>query len=397
VYKGLPVIWQPGHTTSGWLNLFVYYINGKAGLPPSAWDEIISRLMNQLKARTRFPCLWVKVESQSKWFTTELESLLSQSFLPILITNAGEKRDPIELLGAFLVTPAMIPTKPLEPDFLAPIFPEETLNQREKAKLAILRPLARMLSAFTKEVASTSGFGLTYVRPILLELVQEGFVAPFEESITSNSRKYPSWKITRKGLRYVLSSWNIPGNVRIMSVIKEQKYSGRKHRKISRLGRARVSEAYTVDFEVWDAWTEPSLGRAHPDTVIMGAYKGIETLIWLEVEAGKKSEKDVVDDLVSRYKQARAFAEEHKVNLIFAVLSLPWVLKALENYGLFLIPGSVALIFDNWRHRGYLPVPIFGGFNSLSSDYVYIKYLSQIIKKNPYIFLPKLLPAIWDH
>ncbi len=314
-----------------------------------------------------------------------------------MITNAGEKRDPIELLGEFLVTSAMTPTKPLEPDFLAPIFPEEALNQREKAKLAILRPLARMLSAFTKEVASTSGFGLTYVRPLLLELVEERFVAPFEESITSNGPKYPSWKITRKGLRYVLSSWNIPGNVRIMSVIKEQKYSGRKHRKISRFGRARVSEAYSGDFEVWDAWTEPSLGRAHPDTLVMGIYKGIETLIWLEVEAGKKSEKDVVDDLMGRYKQARAFAEERKINLIFAVLSLPWVLKALENYGLFLIPGSVALIFDNWRHRGYLPEPIFGGFNSLGNEYVYIKNLSQIIKKNPDIFLPKLLPALWDH
>jgi hypothetical protein len=84
----------------------------------------------------------------------------------------------------------------------------------------------------------------------------------------------------------------------------------------------------------------------------MGTYKGIETLIWLEVEAGKKSEKDVVDDLMGRYKQARAFAEERKINVIFAVLSLPWVLKALENHGLFLIPGSVALLFDNWRHRG---------------------------------------------
>ena len=397
MYKGLPVIWQPGHTTSGWFNLFVYPISGKAGLPPSAWDEIISRLMNQLKARTRFPSLWVKVDSQSKWFIDELKVLLSQRSLPILITNAGEKQGPTELMDEFLITPAMTPTKPLEPDFLAPIFPEETLNQREKAKLAVLRPLARMLSAFTKEVASTSGFGLTYVKPILLELVEEGFVAPFEESITPNSRKYPSWKITRKGLRYVLSSWNIPGNVRIMSVIKEQKYSGRKHRKISRLGRARVSEAYTVDFDVWDAWTEPSLGRTHPDTLIMGTYKGIETLIWLEVEAGKKSEKDVVDDLMGRYKQARVFAEERKINVIFAVLSLPWVLKALENYGLFLIPGSVALLFDNWRHGGYLPVPIFGGFISLGNDYVYIKYLSQIIKKNPYIFLPKLLPAMWDH
>jgi len=44
-------------------------------------------------------------------------------------------------------------------------------------------------------------------------------------------------------------------------------------------------------FHQWDAWTEPSLGRTHPDTLIMGTYKGIETLIWLEVEAGKKSEK----------------------------------------------------------------------------------------------------------
>jgi hypothetical protein len=396
VYKGLPVIWQPEHTTLGWLNLFVYYINGKARLPPSAWDEIIYRLMNQLKARTRFPCLWAKVDSQSKWFTTELKALLSQRSLPLLITNAGEKQDPTRLLAEFLATPAMIPTKPFEPDFLAPIFPEEALNQREKAKLAILRPLARMLSAFTNEVASTSGFGLTYVRPILLELVEEGFVAPFEESITSNSRKYPSWKITRKGLRYVFTSWNIPGNVRIMSVIKEQKYSGRKHRKISRLGRARVVDAYTKDFEVWDAWTEPSLGNTHPDSLVLGTYKGIETLIWLEVETGKKSGKDVVQDLMGRYEQASLFAEERKINLIFAVLALPWVLKALENYGLFLIPGNVALIFDNWRHRGYLPAPIFGGLNSLRNDYEYIKNLAQIIKKNPNQFIPKLLSELLD-
>lgn len=88
------------------------------------------------------------------------------------------------------------------------------------------------------------------------------------------------------------------------------------------------------DFDVWDAWTEPSLGRAHPDTLVMGTYKGIETVIWLEVEAGKKSEKEVVDDLMGRYKQARTIAEEHKVNLIFAVLSLPWALTFIRSHGL---------------------------------------------------------------
>ena len=88
MYKGLPVIWQPAHTALGWLNLFVYPINGKAGLPPSAWDEIISRLMNQLKARTRFPSLWVKVDSQRS--------------LPKLITNADGKQSPAELLDDFL-------------------------------------------------------------------------------------------------------------------------------------------------------------------------------------------------------------------------------------------------------------------------------------------------------
>jgi hypothetical protein len=389
-------MWQPSQTTLGWLNLFVYRINGKAGLPPSAWDEIIARLMNQLKARTRFPCLWVKVDSQGQWFVTELKILLSQRSLPVLITNAHEKRDAAALLGEFLATPSMTPAKLLAPDFLIPIFSEETLNQREKAKLAILRPLARMLSAFTKEVASTSGFGLTYVRPILLELVEEGLVLPFEESITPNSRKYPSWQITRKGLRYVLSSWNIPGNIRIMSVIKEQKYSGRKHRKLSRFGRARVVDAYTIDFEVWDAWTEPALGSAHPDSLVIGSYKGVETIIWLEVETGKKSGRHVVQDLMFRYKQARQFAEDRKVNVIFAVLALPWVLKALENYGLFLIPGNMALIFDNWRHGGYLPLPIFGGFNSLGNEYEYIKNLSQIIKKNPNLFIPKLLSELLD-
>lgn len=389
-------MWQPSQTTLGWLNLFVYRINGKAGLPPSAWDEIIARLMNQLKARTRFPCLWVKVDSQGHWFVTELKILLSQRSLPVLITNAHEKRDAAALLGEFLATPSMTPAKLLAPDFLIPIFSEETLNQREKAKLAILRPLARMLSAFTKEVASTSGFGLTYVRPILLELVEEGLVLPFEESITPNSRKYPSWQITRKGLRYVLSSWNIPGNIRIMSVIKEQKYSGRKHRKLSRFGRARVGDAYTIDFEVWDAWTEPALGSAHPDSLVIGRYKGVETIIWLEVETGKKSGRHVVQDLMFRSKQARQFAEDRKVNVIFAVLALPWVLKALENYGLFLIPGNMALIFDNWRHGGYLPLPIFGGFNSLGNKYEYIKNLSQIIKKNPNLFIPKLLSELLD-
>lgn len=129
-----------------------------------------------------------------------------------------------------------------------------------------------------------------------------------------------------------------------------------------------------------------------------GSYKGEETLAWLEVKSGKKSCTRIVEDILLRYRQAKAVAEAYNMRMIFVILAQAWVLNCLQQRGLFFIPSNVALILENWRNVGYLSKPIFGGFNSIMKvdGYPYIKNISKIIKKDPNYLTPKILPHVAD-
>ncbi len=147
----------------------------------------------------------------------------------------------------------------------------------------------------------------------------------------------------------------------------EQKYAGWKHREKSRIFTARLRKAYAPDFEVWQSWTEPDLAGQHPDTIVWGAYQGVETLVWLEVETGKKKRLQHAKEVEDRFRNAKVVAERHHVRLIFVFLSMPWVLQTVTAHARGTLTPDTAIIFDNWMDREHLARPIFNGANSLSS------------------------------
>jgi len=147
----------------------------------------------------------------------------------------------------------------------------------------------------------------------------------------------------------------------------EQKFAGPKHREKSRIFTARLRKAYGSDFDVWQSWTEPGLAGQHPDTIVWGAYQGVETLVWLEVETGKKKRLEHAKEIEDRFWNATVVAERHHVRLVFVFLSMPWVLQAVIDHARLNVTPNTAMIFENWMDREHLARPIFNAVNSLSA------------------------------
>jgi len=392
--RNVQVVWEPARWSSSWLDLFRYPVNSRDGLPPSARAEAILGVMKQLKKYRRFPSLWVTVDGPGKWYINELRHVLSDCSQPIAISAAGQELS----ISSFYKLPGTYPVKPSAPEFPTSVFDEFSLPRKERAKLQVLRALARMSIAGTKEIASTSGYSHTYMRKLLPELVQEGYVLYHEKGMKEKRIKSPVWQIKRTGIQYAQQSWNIPDNLSFKGIRVEQKYAGQKHRKIARMWWAWLKEAYGSDYEIWQAWPEPSIGNAHPDALAWGSYQGIETLAWLEVESGKKSGERIVKDIMHRYDQAFTIAEMHDLQMIFVVLAQPWVLRSLQRGILFYIPRNITLIFENWRNFGYLSPPDFGDLVSMLADFgfPYIRNFSKFMKKNPNFFTPKFSSKAMD-
>jgi hypothetical protein len=299
----------------------------------------------------------------------------------------------------FFEAPVLLPTKPRRPDFISKIFEEEKLTKGELSRLCILRPLTRMETATTSQIASMGGFGETQTRKILKQLAQAGFVRFFEHGIEGEVN-HAVWQITRDGVLHTQWSWNIPPGTKFKKVREEQKYSGKEHHDVSRRFPAWLREAYGDAFEIWQAWTEFPVNNEeiYPDTLVWGTFSGFETLVWLEVESAKKPTMRSIADMVRRFDKAKAIALQQNVQLIFVILTKLWLLKKIQELALFSIPGHASLIMDYSGNPGCLAEPIFGGFNSLISQYGYLKIvnLSKILKNNPNHFLPKIRSDILD-
>jgi hypothetical protein len=95
-----------------------------------------------------------------------------------------------------------------------------------------------MQIASTKEIASASGYSHSYVRKMLPELAQEGYVVQHPKGIKEKKLTPPVWHIRRVGIQYAHLSWNIRDNINFKGMRVEQKYAGQKHRRIARMCRA---------------------------------------------------------------------------------------------------------------------------------------------------------------
>ena len=328
------------------LDVFQYSISAQDGLPPTAQLEVIREIAKRLvKVRPRAG-LWVSVNSPGRWYLNELRRLRGYSYPAIAIMPVGKK----PTLNDFSSIPfhgevLSPPTFPLE------CFDADQLSQKAHTELTVLRTAARLGNASAKEIAAQSGISRAYASRMLVVLEMKALV---EKALVG---KYAGWAITRQGIIMAHRSWNIPPGGSFASFRREQRYAGYRHRQVARLWPAWLKAAYRT-VEIWSAWSEPSLRPGYPDSLVWGSWQGQEMLFWLEVDAGKKNQHELVQIYARRLKQAGFYAKHHKLPIIFTVLAKPWVLSVIRPVFLELPPGMAGLLHD-WRDFGYLPIPYF--------------------------------------
>jgi hypothetical protein len=87
--------------------------------------------------------------------------------------------------------------------------------------------------------------------------------------------------------------------------------------------------------------------------------EGCETLFWLEVEGGNVSREVLRRKTLRRVNRALVYARGYKVRLLFALLGLPWVRRDVVEV-FHDLPGDVAVVLEDWKEFGRLPVPGWG-------------------------------------
>jgi len=224
-------------------------------------------------------------------------------------------------------------------------------NELPERELACLRVLARLETAFTSEIASLAGMGITYTRQALIALEKQKLV--YHES-----GDYPFWKLSRPGLSLALRSWNVPASMKF-SFYKERARSQGRHKRDARLWPAWLRRAWP-HAEIWSAWSEVSVpGRIYPDALAWGRLEERETLFWLEVESGKASRIDLQLKMTQRLSRAAVYANQFSLCLVFAVLAPPWVRETVAQV-FHNLPQSVSVVLTDWKDFGQLPTPKWG-------------------------------------
>ena len=77
------------------------------------------------------------------------------------------------------------------------------------------------------------------------------------------------------------------------------------------------------------------------------------------MDAGKKNQHELRRLYTRRWKQAAVYARQHNLPIIFVVLAKPWVLSVIRP-ALRDLPDGMAVLLQDWRDFGHLPMPNFG-------------------------------------
>jgi|APSaa5957512576_1039674.scaffolds.fasta_scaffold15492_3 hypothetical protein len=343
--KSMPLIWQPIQHDAHWLDIFQYPISAQDGLPPTAQLEVIREIAKRLEKVRPRAAIWVSISSPGHWYLNELRRL-RYTYPPIAIMPAGK----MPVLNDFSSIPfhqeALFP-----PDFPLTRFDTKEFTRKAHTELTVLRVAARLGKASAKEIAAQSGISRAYASRMLVGLQQNVLV---ERALVG---KYAGWEITRQGIMVAHRSWNIPAGISFATFRREQRYAGYRHRRVARLWPAWLKASFRV--QIWSAWSEPSLRPGFPDALAWGLWLGQETLFWLEVDAGKKNQHELRRLYTRRWKQAAVYARQHNLPIIFVVLAKPWVLSVIRP-ALRDLPDGMAVLLQDWRDFGHLPMPNFG-------------------------------------
>jgi len=338
--------WSPipsKHGTRFKLDVFKHNLSAADGLPPYAQARIIDLISHQLGKTRPTACLWVSVESPGNWFVEEIRRLVKFRIPTAVLPSTEIPFDDWDFrphaeyhLEEYLPSPVT----------LAPFSPERHgLNERT---LRTLRVLARLKTGHTREIASLAGFSPTHIRRLLKQLRALDLIAHKQIG------KYQGWEILTKGMRVAHRSWNIPKGAHFAPHRREFRYSGERHRRVSRLWRAWLEKAYPY-VEIWDCWTEVSIHFGIPDALAWGKKYDREYLFWLEVDSGHSSRKTMRSHYQYRLRNAYEHSLDWGIPILFCIMGPPWVVREF--------PGSIplqfpdmAIIGHDWRDFGRLPI-----------------------------------------
>ncbi len=389
--------WESLALPGGWSDTFILQISPGDGLPPGDYACAIRSLASPVLRLRKSASLWVQVEGEGRWFVQVLREGLRGIKMPVAVTNAYDRPQ----LWDFSFSPWTSRHPSPGPPMAVPYLEEESLSQRE---LRCLQVLARADCAFTAEVASLAGLSLVAARISLRELAERKLVDQLK------GKEYPHWKICRSGLSMTLRSWGLPpgqsfsrrkeggrgackeraviegekndtkgyeevefvgkqrGSPRRKDVItfqreiqpndQERRTSSGRHRRTARLWPAWLRKAWP-QAEIWAGWSEVTCGRLRPDGLCWGRLERKETLFWLEVESGHDDRGALREKTVWRINQALVYARQFPVRLVFALLGPPRVSREVMD-SVYDLPGDVAIVVEDWKNFGVLPVPEWG-------------------------------------
>jgi hypothetical protein len=342
-FSRLSLVWEPTELLSEddlVLDSFRHFISASDGLPPYSQARIIDAIVNELRKSGRpGPCLWVSVDAPGTWYIDEIRRLVKHK---ILILPAGKRME-----SNWDYKPHAHPqARPTDVPQLGRRFVLEEYGL-SKSSLRVLRILARLKSAYTREISSLAAFSETHVRTQLKALQADGLIE------RKKIGKYEGWQIRQKGLRLAHRSWNIPKGMHFAPFRKEYRYAGERHRRVARMWREWLEKAYP-DIEIWECWTEVSLQRGIPDALAWGRHNGREMLFWLEVDTGHTSRKKMEKIYSQRIRLAGKHAYTWATPIVFCIMGPGWVITSICDF-LLDIPSRLAIIAHEWWNVGRLP------------------------------------------
>jgi hypothetical protein len=295
-----------------------------------------------------------------RWFAQEMRQTLRGLPVPVAVTSDSVQPQ----IQDFSFFP-WVDYEPLP----RPLSAEPYLKGKDLGSSAVscLQVLARADCAYTAEIASLANLSRTTARKVLRSLEKNGYLQLIQEG------KYPFWKIRRTGLLIALRSWGLPPGYafsrrkeRGRSACKERepprpkkrRSSAGRHRRTARLWPGWLRRAWP-QAQIWAGWSEVPCGRSRPDALCWGRLDGHETLFWLEVESGNTSIERLRRNTVRRVNRALVYARGFALKVVFALLGPPWVRR--EVVVVFQdLPNDVAVVMEDWRAFGELPVPVWG-------------------------------------
>ena len=354
-----------------WTDTFILPVRHDRALPPWDFAEAVNTVIPTLVKFRRGASLWVPVIAPGQWYFEEVRYALRNASIPMAVTS-GRKQP--EILD-FSRPPAVYDVTCRGG---AAVDPPPVSDLSDQALRSLL-VMARLIAAYTNEVASSCMIEDRACRSALWELKKRGYVEyhkndTYIDSHLSSARQrssqgekkdediWPYWRIRRPGLSSALRAWGVPAGAEFGYRSERNRLLDSVHRRRSRQWPNWVSKALP-HAEIYAGWSEvgiPGL-RANPDALAWGKILHAETLFWLEVESGKSSRNLILDKTTVRWLKATSYAEAVGVHLVFVFLAMPWVRDA-ARLAFMDVPNTCAVIVADWSRQnfGHLPFPKWG-------------------------------------